>query len=177
MRKILSPRFFSRSGTGVAQALLGKFLVRRIGKTEVALMINEVEVYDGFKDKASQASRGRTKRNTPMFGPAGHAYVYFTYGMHWMLNVVTGKVGYPSAILIRGASQYNGPAKLTKALKIDKRLNEKELGKKTGLWIEDRGVKVLEKDIKKTPRIGIDSSGPVWSKKKLRFILKEKEPR
>jgi len=156
----------------VAKKLLGKYLVRRLGKKEIALMITEVEAYDGHKDKASHASRGKTKRNYPMFGPAGHFYVYLTYGMHWMLNIVTGEKDYPAAILIRGVGNLNGPGKLTKFLKIDKRFNGKKAEKKTGLWFEDRGIKIKERDIKKAPRIGVLYAGPIWSKKHYRFLLK-----
>lgn len=162
---LMSKKFRSRTN---------KRITRRI--KDFAFMITDVEVYDGHKDKASQASRGRTERNSPMFGPAGYTYVYFTYGMHWMLNIVTGKEGYPSAVLIRGAGEYDGPAKLTKALKIDKRLNNQKLSKKSGLWIENREniskkLKVKSKKIIRTPRIGIRSAGPIWEKKKLRFVL------
>jgi len=108
-----------------------------------------------------------------MWGRPAHAYVYFTYGMHWMLNLVTGKEGYPSAALIRGAGEYVGPARLTKGLKVDKRLNEKKLEKASGLWVEDRGVNVSPKDIVRTPRIGIAYAGE-WAKKPWRYVLTEK---
>ena len=134
-------------------------------------MITETEAYDGFNDKASHASRGRTARNSIMFGPAGHAYVYFVYGIHWMLNVVTGPKDYPAAVLIRGLEGLNGPARLTKALGIDKSLNGKLLGKTSGLWIEPRTVRIPPSKIKASPRIGVDYAGPIWSKKKWRFTL------
>src|SRR3989338_4648093 len=118
MRSALPEKFFNRSTLRVARELLGKHLVRRIGKREVARMITEVEAYIGHKDKASHASRGRTERNAPMFGKAGYWYVYFTYGMHWMLNIVTERNGYPAAILIRGVQGISGPARITKFLKI-----------------------------------------------------------
>jgi len=124
-----------------------------------------------------------------MFGPAGKFYIYFTYGMHWMLDVVTGPENYPAAILIRGGRlklgqtkfarsthsewvDLAGPARLTKFLRIDKKLNGKEATRKTGLWIEDRGTQVGKKQIKRTPRVGVAYAGPVWSKKRYRFILK-----
>ena len=171
--------FFNRPTLKVAKELLGKYLVRQLkGKTS-ALMITEVEAYDGFRDRASHASRGRTERNKVMFGEAGRWYVYFTYGMHWMLNIVTGPENYPAAILIRGAESkqriINGPAKLTKFLKIDKPvsrlINGKPANKKSGLWIEDRGVKIFPKQIKRSPRIGVHYAGPVWSNKYWRFYL------
>ena len=135
-------------------------------------MITKVEAYDGYKDKASHASRGKTERNQVMFGPAGYFYIYFTYGMHWMLNIVTGPKNYPAAVLIRGTKEINGPARLTKFLKIDKKFNGKKAELKTGLWFEDRGVKINPKDIMKTARVGVAYAGPVWSKKKYRFLLK-----
>ncbi|MDD5431034.1 MAG: DNA-3-methyladenine glycosylase [Candidatus Pacebacteria bacterium] len=186
MERVLSEKFFrSRNTLKIAKSLLGKFLVvrpfadtrdkqsrhklRKIGRQNKAYMITEVEAYDGFKDKASHAHRGKTERNKIMFGEAGHWYVYFTYGIHWLLNIVTGPENYPAAILIRGVEGYNGPAKLTKALKIDKRLNGKSADKKSGLWIENRGVKI--KKIKSAARIGVLYAGPVWSKKKYRFYI------
>jgi DNA-3-methyladenine glycosylase len=87
-----------------ARELLGQLLVRG----EVRLRITEVEAYDGPSDSASHARHGRTARNAPMWGPPGHAYLYFCYGMHWMLNVVTGPEGTPSAVLIRGAEVVAG---------------------------------------------------------------------
>ena len=92
----MNKEFFDRPALEVAPDLLGKFLVRKGNGKEIALMITDVEAYDGLKDKASHASVGQTERNKAMFGPAGHWYVYFTYGMHWMLNAVTGPMGYPA---------------------------------------------------------------------------------
>ena len=98
----LGNAFFERDAKTVARELLGKFLVRRIGRKMLSYMITETEAYVGPHDKASHSYGGRrTKRNEVMYGPPGHWYVYFTYGMHYMLNLVTGKDGYPSAVLIR----------------------------------------------------------------------------
>ncbi|MEK7165150.1 MAG: DNA-3-methyladenine glycosylase [Patescibacteria group bacterium] len=171
MAKILKPQFFNRPTQAVAQYLLGKFIVRKYKGKETALMITEVEAYDGPNDKASHAHRGETERNKIMFGAAGYWYVYFTYGVHWMLNISTGPKGYPAAVLIRGTDKISGPARLTKFLRIDKKLNNKKSVRASGLWIEDRGVVVKTSQIKKTPRIGIESSGPIWSKKPYRYIL------
>ncbi len=172
--KVLDKSFFKKDAFFVAENLLGKYLVRRYRKKEIALKINEVEIYDGFEDKASHASKGKTKRNAPMFNEGGVFYVYLIYGMYDMLNVVCGKKGHPSAILIRGAGKLNGPGKLTKFLKINRSFNGKKIKKKTKLWIEDRGEVVSKKDIKKTPRIGVGYAGEIWSKKLLRYVL-EKE--
>ena len=177
---MLEHDFFERPTPIVARELLGKYLVRKVGRKTIALLITETEAYHGFNDKASHASRGQTSRNTPMFGRAGTMYVYFTYGMHWMLNIVCGKEGYPAAVLIRGAGSIEGPAKLTKALGIDKRLNAKKLSKPSGLWIENRlppgraggqgGIKITKKDILTTPRVGIHYAG-AWKRKLWRFVL------
>jgi DNA-3-methyladenine glycosylase len=166
----LGPDFFDRRTLTVARELIGKFLVRRIDGEDVAVMITETEAYDGFLDKGSHAHRGQTPRNTPMFAAAGTIYVYFTYGMHHMLNLVCGDAGHPAAVLIRGAGHIVGPARLTKALKIDKALNARPLGTATGLWVEDRGIVIRPRDVVRTPRIGIpyagDYIGKLW-----RFVL------
>lgn len=172
MKRVLGANFFNRKTVIVAEALLGKYLVRKIGRKIIALKIAEVEVYDGYKDKASHAFRGRTARNCPMFGPAGIFYVYFTYGIHWMLNVVTGAENYPAAILIRGTEEITGPARLTRFLKITGKLNAKKAERKSGLWFEDRGGLAPKLAIKKTPRIGVGYAGHVWSKKLYRFELR-----
>lgn len=172
MKKILGRPFFEKPATDVAQNLLGKLLVRKIGNKTISAMITETEAYDGFKDKASHAHRGKTARNFPMFGPAGYWYVYFTYGIHWMLNIVTGPKNYPAAVLIRGVDGVNGPARVTKFFKIDKKLNNKPASAKTGLWLENGGARVKKSQIKKSPRIGVAYAGPVWSKKHYRFYLK-----
>jgi len=169
---VLKKDFFQKDPFFVSENLIGKYLVRKIGKKVISLMINEIELYDGFLDKASHASKGKTERNAPMFGIAGYSYVYLVYGMYNMLNIVLGPKGHPSAILIRGAGEIKGPGKLTNFLKIDRKFNNLPLSKKTGLWIEDKGVKISKKSIKRTPRIGVDYAGPVWAKKPYRFLLK-----
>ncbi len=171
MNIVLSPSFFARSPLTVAPDLLGKYLVRRIDGRDIALMINEVEVYDGPDDLACHARVGKTPRTAPMFGPPGHFYIYFVYGIHWMLNIVVEKDGYPAALLIRGAGEIAGPARLTKYLHITKDLNTKEISKETGLWCEDRGIEVNKDTITKTPRIGVSYAGPIWAEKPYRFIL------
>jgi DNA-3-methyladenine glycosylase len=175
MQKILHRRFFEGKAPKVAQGLLGKYLVRKIGKKKIIGMITEVEAYDGFRDMASHASRGKTKRNGVMFGSGGYWYVYFTYGMHWMLNIVTGKKEYPAAVLIRailidGVSykKTNGPAKLTKFLKIDKKLNAKPTARQSNLWIEDHSE--APKKIYSGKRIGVDYAG-IWKDTLWRFYI------
>lgn len=174
----LTKSFFIRPTLTVAKELLGKYLVRRRGVKNISLIITEVEAYMGPNDKASHASRGKTERNQAMFDEGGRWYVYFTYGMHWMLNIVTGPKDYPAAVLIRGTDKIRGPGRLTKYLKIDKRFNSRLADGKSlpgrqagGLWIEDRGFEIEPAEIIKTPRIGVDYAGPVWAKKPWRFCI------
>lgn len=168
----LGQLFFERPALEVAPELLGKFLVRSIDGQETRLMINEVEAYVGSYDLACHARVGMTKRNASLFGPAGHFYVYLVYGMHWMLNIVTDYEGYPSGVLIRGAGKFCGPARVTKALQIDKSFNGLPVNPLTGLWIQDAGIAVELGDIQKAPRIGVAYAGPIWSQVPYRFILK-----
>lgn len=157
----------------VAHLLLGKKLVRQINGLELAGMIVETEAYCGQADSACHAYRGKTLRNAVMFDEPGHAYVYFTYGMHYMLNLVTEAKGRPCAVLVRailplagieemearrkrkGAELTNGPAKLCQAFSIDKALNGWDLTRGKDLWFEDY-KKIPAKSIITTPRIGID---------------------
>lgn len=150
--------------------MIGKFLVRRIGRRVIAVPITETEAYIGPHDLACHGSKGRTARTEVMFGPAGHWYVYFIYGIHWMLNAVTDDEGHPAAVLVRGAGTWDGPAKLTKALKIDKAFNTRSIEPEAALWIEDRGLKISRARIARTPRIGIDYAGR-WAAKPYRFLL------
>jgi DNA-3-methyladenine glycosylase len=141
MKKILTPAFFAQPTPTVARNLLGKYLVRRYRGKEIAVMIAEVEAYDGPHDRASHAFRGRTARTDIMFGPPGYFYIFFTYGMHWMANVVTGPEHYPAAILFRAGAYTDrkgttitikGPARLAAFLKITDAQNKKAAVKKNG---------------------------------------------
>ena len=126
----------------MAQELLGKHLVRRWRNVEQSAVIHEVEAYIGPHDLACHGRFGRTARTEVMFGPAGVWYVYLCYGIHWMLNIVTDGEDWPAAVLLRGAGEFNGPGKLTKGMRIDRRLNGKPAIESSGLWIEDRGTRV-----------------------------------
>lgn len=154
LQKALPRSFFARPTLTVAKELLGKFLVRKIGRKMLAGMITEVEAYVGPNDRASHASRGRTKRNDVMFGKPGYWYVYLIYGMHYRLNIVTEKEGYPAAVLIRsvhllpdcyGRNEMivNGPGRVCRYFKVNKRLNKRLAAPETGLWIENRGKKQM----------------------------------
>lgn len=179
-RRILSKDFFDRPTLAIAKELPGKFLVRRFRGREIAFLITEVEAYDGPHDKASHASRGMTPRTSIMFGEAGHFYVYFTYGMHWLMNIVTGPAGYPAAVLIRGGIGFrgngdvhilSGPALSTVYLHVGKQFNGMPAAKKSGLWFEDRGISLEPREIISGKRIGVDYAG-VWKNKLYNFRIR-----
>ncbi len=172
MRKVLKKHFFNRSALVVAPELLGKYLVVKKDGKEEAYMITETEAYDGIEDLASHASKGKTPRTEIMFGEAGRIYIYLIYGIYYMLNIVTDKKEHPSAVLIRGLKDIDGPGKLTKKLGITKVFNTVEALPVNGLWFEDRGEKIDITHIQKSPRIGVDYAGPIWAKKDYRFFLK-----
>lgn len=177
MKKVLDKKFFLKPATKVAPELLGKILARKIGSKIKYLLITETEAYQGREDKASHASRGMTERNKIMFEEGGRWYVYFTYGIHWLINIVTEAKDFPSAVLLRGGiliddgQRVNGPAVLTKKFRIDKKLNNKPADKKSGLWIEDWGIKIDKKEIKTSARTGVDYAGKRWAKRKWKFFI------
>ncbi|PIR49142.1 3-methyladenine DNA glycosylase [Candidatus Peregrinibacteria bacterium CG10_big_fil_rev_8_21_14_0_10_55_24] len=172
MARVLPRAFFARPVLTVAEELLGKELVRQTEQGIASGTIAEVEAYDGPQDLACHAARGRTPRTEVMYGLAGHWYVYFVYGMHWMLNVVTGEKGYPAAVLIRTVGEWDGPGKLTRALSIDCGFHGAEAMRKTGLWIEDRGVHISREHIERTERIGV-AYAKKWAAKPYRFVIHE----
>lgn len=138
----------------LAPRLLGCVLCVKDGDTVRRLVINETEAYYGEEDTACHAHKGKTKRTEPMYERGGIAYIYLCYGMYEMLNVVSGPENHAEAVLIRGAGEYNGPGKLTKALGITRALNRCDLtgASPSDLWIEDR-EETPEFDV--SPRIGI----------------------
>ncbi len=152
----LPREFFDRSARRLAPALLGTWLCRRRAGETLRGRIVEVEAYTD--DAASHArGRRRTARNAPMFGPAGHAYVYFTYGMHHCMNVVAGPDGEPGAVLIRGLDVVPGaagPGRLCKVLAIDRTLDGIDLTHGDLLWIE-AGRRRAGERIVRCPRVGI----------------------
>lgn len=170
----LGTAFFDRPAEIVARDLAGRTLVRRIGRRRIALIISETEAYLGPHDLACHAARGRTPRTEVLFAPAGTLYVYLVYGIHWMLNIVTGPAGYPAAVLIRSAGTASGPGRLARALAITGRLNGRMANPETGLWFECGGgaARVLA-----TPRVGVDYAGPRWSSRKLRFVVESSKGR
>lgn len=162
---------FSGKALQLCPQLLGMQLCRRFADgREVRHPIFEVEAYSGFTDRASHAHRGRTPRNAIMFGSGGFWYVYLCYGVHWMLNLVTGPPDYPEAILIRGAGTVQGPGRLTKLLQIDNHFDGAAVDREGGLWLEPGATEVRRRTILRTPRIGIDSAGSPWREKPWRFV-------
>jgi len=186
---ILPRDFYARPTLTVARELLGARLVRILDGVRLAGIIIEAEAYVGEEDLGCHARSGKTKRNAVMYGWAGHAYVYFTYGMHWMLNAVTEKEGFPAAVLIRAMQavegqgiisarrqgrDINGPAKLTQALGIDASLNGASLyDSSSGLWIE-AGTPVAGSDIITGPRVGLDTVPEPWKSMPWRFQLRRR---
>ena len=168
----LGPDFFGQDAKVVARALLGKALVTSHGKTVYSHTITETEAYVGPHDLASHAARGRTNRNAPMFGPPGTLYIYRIYGLHWMLNVVTGATGYPAAVLIRGVEAITGPGRLTRDLEITDRLNGQMASRQAGLGFVDRGERIAFRRILRTARIGVAYAGAIWAAKEYRFVLR-----
>ena len=187
---ILNKEFYEIDTLRVARTLIGKKLVRQIDDLQLSGMIVETEAYCGEEDSACHAHRGKTNRNCVMFGPPGHAYVYFTYGMHYLLNMVTEAKGKPCAVLIRailpidgleemqtrrrrrkGPELTNGPAKLCQALGIDKSFNGWNLTAGNQLWVENY-KKIPSKRITATPRIGIDYAMEQHRNALWRFVFK-----
>lgn len=132
--------FFHRDCLAVAQDLVGKVLVHHTDAGEIRLRISETEAYCGANDTACHVSKGRTPRTEVFFADAGTLYVYLCYGIHWMLNIVTGNAEDPQAVLIRACTEAPGPGKLTKTLGITGTLNKGTV--LTGpLWVEDDGFR------------------------------------
>ena len=181
---ILPHSFYDRATLIVARELIGARLVRILDGVKLVGFITETEAYIGEKDLGCHAHVGKTNRNAVMFGSPGYAYVYFTYGNHWMLNVVTESEGFPAAVLIRAIQPIEGievmserrsgrdtfgPGKLTQAMGITKSENGIDLTESAGsLWIE-AGVHVPNSRVTKSPRVGLYSVPEPWKSMSWRF--------
>ena len=158
-----------RPAPEAARALVGKMLVRRLPDgTEIRARITETEAYFGESDTACHACHGRTKRTEVLYHRAGTIYVYLCYGIHWMLNLVTGGEDDPQAVLIRGVEGASGPGRVTKYLRIDKGLNDALLGGE--LTLEDDGY--VPAHIDASPRVGIGYASPEDQARLWRFMVK-----
>ncbi len=191
-RRKLPKSFYLHDTVSVARALLGCILWRRLDHGELlAARIVETEAYLGANDMASHARRGlRSARNESMYLEGGHAYVYFTYGMHWCMNVVTQEADLAEAVLLRAAEPLrgiefirerrpkakkewelmNGPGKICMAMDIDRRMDGQSL-RGDVLWLTEREIDIDDDHIAVTPRVGIDNSGDAaaWP---LRFFIR-----
>lgn len=166
--KILTKSFYFEDAETLAPRLLGKILVRRTPSGIIRAAITETECYKGTDDTACHASRGKTARTYVMFEEGGRAYVYLCYGMHNMLNIVTGAQGEPQAVLIRSLAKVQGPGRLTKAMEITRELNGEILYESDRLWLED-GESL---EYTQTPRIGIDYADKKDRERLWRYIAK-----
>jgi len=172
---VLAPAFFARPAPEVARDLLGKVLVRVDGDVRRAARIVEAEAYHGPDDQASHARRGPTPRAAIMFGPAGVAYVYLIYGRSHCLNVVTGVPGEPSAVLLRAAEPIEGclhstrgPGNLCRALAVTRERHDgMVLGGAELLLLDGPSPDVIVA----TPRIGVESAGSRWARRRWRFTV------
>ena len=184
--------FFTRSTLQVARQLLGSRLVRIEGGKRVAGLIIEAEAYRGEEDQGCHARAGRTPRTRIMFGPPGHAYVYFTYGMHWMLNFVTEEEGFPAAVLIRAllpteglsiiASRRNtqpqkhwtdGPGKICQALVIDGEFNGADLCRADAHLFVENGDPIPDQSVTIGPRVGLNNVPEPWKSIPWRFLVSD----
>jgi DNA-3-methyladenine glycosylase len=166
----LGNSFFRRDVLEVAPDLLGKSLVRKFPDGTVSrFIISETEAYRGTEDRACHASKGRTARTEVMFQDGGLIYVYFVYGMYWMLNFVTGNEGDASAVLIRGLDETFGPGKVGKMLQIDRTFYGENLTLSERIWIENSNCgKIIYNSL---PRVGIPYAGEPWVSVPWRFRL------
>lgn len=193
VNSLLPREFYNRPTLTVARELIGARLVRILDGAKLVGFITETEAYIGEEDLACHAKAGRTPRTLPMYGPPGRAFVYFTYGNHWMLNAVTEKEDFPAAVLLRaiqpvegvesmsarrGGRDTFGPGKLTQAMGITKSENTVDLTEASnglsgnGLWIE-AGFSIPDKNVTIGPRVGLNSVPEPWLSKPWRFFVKD----
>lgn len=182
----LPHKFYSRSTLTVARELIGARLVRILDGVKLVGTITETEGYIGEEDQACHARAGRTPRTRVMYGPPGHAYVYFTYGNHWMLNAVTEQEEFPAAVLIRAIWPIEGievmsarragrdtfgPGKLCQAMGIGREENNADLTTtNSNLWIE-AGKRIPDSNVTTGPRVGLYTVPEPWKSKPWRFLV------
>jgi DNA-3-methyladenine glycosylase len=186
----LPRQFFARPALAVARDLLGTCLVRIEDGQRLSGLITETEAYSGEDDQGCHCRAGRTPRTQVMYGPPGHAYVYFTYGMHWCLNFVVDLEGSPAAVLIRAIEPVegleviaarrsstsrnqwtNGPAKLTKALNIARAFNGADLCTPDALLFVEPSLPIMDAQVITSPRVGLNNVPEPWKSIPWRFRL------
>ncbi|MDD3232193.1 MAG: DNA-3-methyladenine glycosylase [Clostridia bacterium] len=163
----LTREYFKQDALFLAEDLLGKLLCRKINGKVLKFRITETECYLGKGDSASHAGKKKTERNKIMFKQGGYAYVYLCYGIHYMFNIVSGQKNTAQGVLVRGVENFDGPGKLTKALKIDKSFNGADLVKSKEIWLENDGIKF---SFKRAKRVGIEYAKKEDREKLWRFI-------
>jgi DNA-3-methyladenine glycosylase len=187
----LERSFFDRPTLQVARELLGARLVRLEGGERLAGIIVEAEAYIGKEDLGCHAHVGLTPRTRVLFGPPGHAYVYFTYGNYWMLNFVAEREGFPAAILIRGivptegiehiaarrpdrpsVHWTDGPGKICIALAINKAQNGADLCAPDAELFMEEGVSIPDSSVTTGPRVGLNSVPEPWKSIAWRFVAR-----
>lgn len=171
----LQREFYTDDVLIVAKKLIGKLLCRRYEDGSVKkYRINETEAYKAPDDLACHAAKGRTERTEAFYMSGGHVYVYLCYGIHWLINIVTGKEDDPQAVLIRGIETAPGPGRVGSRLELSKKLYGTDLTTSDIIWLEDDGT---EWDYIETPRVGIDYAGEPWISKPWRFYHETEESR
>jgi len=164
----LTREFYNQDVVLVAKKMLGKVLVRQRRNGSITRgVIGETEAYGGAEDLASHSRFGVTPRNQVMFEKGGLVYVYFIYGKHWMLNIVTGSHGNGQAVLIRSVLPFIGPGRVGTAFGIDRSFYGEDLVTSKRLWIEESGD---QPDFVAHPRVGVGYARE-WATKKLRFVM------
>jgi DNA-3-methyladenine glycosylase len=184
--------FFSKPTTQVARELLGARLVRMEDDLRLSGVIVETEAYRGEEDQGCHARAGLTPRTQVMYGAPGHAYIYFTYGMHWMLNFVTEEAGFPAAVLIRAVLPLegqevlaarrkgqpshlwtNGPAKLCQAFGIRGELNGIDLCNAQAHIFVEHGQPIPDSSVTIGPRVGLNNVPEPWRSIPWRYRVKD----
>jgi DNA-3-methyladenine glycosylase len=192
---MLPRSFFNRSALVVARELLGTRLVRIEAGQRLAGIIVETEAYRGEEDLGCHCKAGRTPRTQVMYGPPGHAYVYFTYGMHWMLNFVVELEGFPAAVLIRAIQPLegveiiaarrlpqppprwtDGPGKICQALHINREQNGADLCYPGAEIFVEAGKTIPEESVTTGPRVGLNTVPEPWKSMPWRFLAREAAP-
>ena len=166
---ILDKEYFSQPATVLAPDLIGKILCRRTDEGVIRARITETECYYGESDTACHAHKGKTERTGVMYQSGGVTYVYLCYGMHSLLNIVTGPENHPEAVLIRGIDVAKGPGRTTKFLQITTKDNRLPLTVDSGIWIEDDGTK---HEFSALPRVGIDYASDEDRERPWRYLIK-----
>ena len=167
---ILEQSYYKAPATVLAIDLLGKVICRRMGDTVMRARITETECYFGEEDTACHAHKGRTPRTDTLYLAGGVSYVYLCYGIHSLLNIVTGVCGHPEAVLIRSVDGAQGPGRVTKLLGITTKDNRLLLTPESGIWLEDDGTPLPAYEA--LPRVGIDYAAPADRERPWRYRVK-----